>query len=105
VNAPAEASAEPKRPLVTPADLAACREMIRTGSKTFHTSSSLFPRRIRDASRALYGFCRVADDAVDQSDDVAVLALAIFFNTYARGKFSSIEVTKAANLASALCFG
>ena len=70
MNEPAEASAEPKRPLVTPADLAACREMIRTGSKTFHTSSSLFPRRIRDASRALYGFCRVADDAVDQSDDV-----------------------------------
>ena len=40
-----------------------------------------------------------------QPDDVAVLALAIFFDTDARGKFSTIKITKAANLASALCFG
>ena len=59
-----------KAPYVTHADLALCRAMIREGSKTFYTSSKLFPRRIRDASRALYAFCRVADDAVDQSDDI-----------------------------------
>ena len=60
----------PKPPYVTHADLALCRAMIREGSKTFYTSSKLFPRRIRDASRALYAFCRVADDAVDQTDDI-----------------------------------
>lgn len=59
-----------KAPYVTHADLALCRAMIREGSKTFYTSSKLFPRRIRDASRALYAFCRVADDAVDETDDI-----------------------------------
>lgn len=59
----------PDRHLVTPADLAACRQMIRDGSKTFYTASLLLPQRICDAGRALYAFCRVADDAVDQSAD------------------------------------
>lgn len=59
-----------KAPYVTHADLALCRAMIREGSKTFYTSSKLFPRRIRDASRALYAFCRTADDAVDQTDNI-----------------------------------
>lgn len=43
--------------------------MIRDGSKTFYTASLLLPQRVCDASRALYGFCRVADDLVDQSAD------------------------------------
>ena len=60
----------PQAPYVTHADLALCRAMIREGSKTFYTSSKLFPRRIRDASRALYAFCRVADDAVDQTENI-----------------------------------
>ena len=59
----------PERPLVSPADLAQCRQMIRDGSKTFYTASLLLPQRVCDASRALYGFCRVADDLVDQSTD------------------------------------
>jgi 15-cis-phytoene synthase len=52
---------------VSPADLAQCRAMIRAGSKTFFTASLLLPARIRDASRQLYAFCRVADDLVDQA--------------------------------------
>lgn len=43
--------------------------MIRDGSKTFYTASLLLPQRVCDAARALYGFCRVADDLVDQSTD------------------------------------
>lgn len=43
--------------------------MIRDGSKTFYTASLLLPQRVCDASRALYGFCRVADDLVDGSKD------------------------------------
>lgn len=61
--------ASPEYHLVTPADLAVCRQMIRDGSKTFYTASLLLPEKVRDAARALYGFCRVADDAVDQSTD------------------------------------
>ena len=59
----------PERSLVSPADLAQCRQMIRDGSKTFYTASLLLPQRVCDASRALYGFCRVADDLVDGSAD------------------------------------
>lgn len=58
------------RSLVSPADLAECRAMIKAGSKTFYTSSKLLPQRIQDAARQLYAFCRVADDVVDESDDI-----------------------------------
>ena len=57
-------------PLVTHADLATCRAMIKAGSKTFYTSSKLLPQRIQDAAHALYAFCRVADDNVDHADDI-----------------------------------
>ncbi len=55
--------------MVSPADLAECRQMIRDGSKTFYTASLLLPQRICDAARSLYAFCRVADDLVDRSED------------------------------------
>lgn len=48
-------------------DLAQCRELLRSGSRTFHAASKVLPRNIRDAATALYAFCRVADDAVDES--------------------------------------
>jgi phytoene synthase len=70
-TAPLIYESEIARNLVSPADLAACRAMIKAGSKTFYTSSKLLPRRIRDAARQLYAFCRVADDVVDESDDIA----------------------------------
>jgi 15-cis-phytoene synthase len=51
----------------TPADLAHCRQMIRQGSKSFHMASLLLPAVYREQARALYGFCRMADDLVDQA--------------------------------------
>ncbi len=39
--------------------------MIRAGSRSFHTASLLLPDSIRDAAYALYGFCRLSDDAID----------------------------------------
>ena len=59
----------PEQPVVSPADLAECRQMIRDGSKTFYTASLLLPQRVCDAARSLYAFCRVADDLVDRSAD------------------------------------
>lgn len=47
------------------ADLAACREQLRDGSRTFLAASRLLPRGVRDSACALYAFCRSADDAVD----------------------------------------
>lgn len=39
--------------------------MIRTGSRSFHAASLLLPDAVREGSYALYGFCRLSDDAVD----------------------------------------
>lgn len=64
--------------VVIPADaLAECRAAIRTGSYSFHAASRLLPARVRDPALALYAFCRIADDAVDEGRDrvAAVLAL------------------------------
>ena len=55
--------------MIAPADLAHCRDAIRTGSLSFHAASKLLPARVRDPALALYAFCRLADDAVDDSDD------------------------------------
>jgi phytoene synthase len=46
-------------------DIAACRAMLRGGSRTFFLASHVLPRRISEPAIALYAFCRVADDAVD----------------------------------------
>ncbi len=50
-------------------DVAECRAMLRTGSHSFFASSLLLPRAVRDPASALYAFCRVADDAVDDNPD------------------------------------
>jgi phytoene synthase len=47
-------------------DRLACRSWIRRHSKSFFLSSLLLPARVREASWALYAFCRRADDAVDE---------------------------------------
>jgi 15-cis-phytoene synthase len=50
------------------ADLAACRAALRNGSKTFLAASLLLPRAVHEPAAALYAFCRLADDAVDEPD-------------------------------------
>lgn len=47
------------------ADITACRDLLRNGSRSFYAASFLLPRRVRDPATALYAFCRLADDAVD----------------------------------------
>jgi phytoene synthase len=49
-------------------DLDACVALMRTGSRTFFAASRLLPTRVRSAAIALYAFCRVADDLVDDGD-------------------------------------
>ncbi len=57
------------------ADIAACRALLRHGSRSFHAASLLLPARIRNPATALYAFCREADDAIDLGGD-ATKALA-----------------------------
>lgn len=63
--------------MIAPADLEACKAAIRTGSYSFHAASRLLPASVRDPALALYAFCRLADDAVDEGGDkiAAVLRL------------------------------
>ena len=49
------------------ADLDECRATLRDGSKSFHAASRILPREIADSAVALYAFCRVADDAIDNA--------------------------------------
>jgi phytoene synthase len=57
-----------------PSDLAACKAMLRAGSKSFAAASLLLPKRVRDPAAALYAFCRMADDAVDLARDPGAVA-------------------------------
>jgi hypothetical protein len=63
--------------MIAAEDMAACRAMIRTGSLSFHAASRLLPARVRDPALALYAFCRVADDDVDEGLDKAHAVLRL----------------------------
>jgi phytoene synthase len=58
-------------------DAAHCRAMIRTGSRSFFLASHLLPAGLRQATYALYAFCREADDAIDGGAD-PFIALSAF---------------------------
>ena len=64
-------------PLLAPAEEAVCARLLEEGSRSFSLASKLLPRRLRLPVAAVYAFCRVADDAIDESDrpDLALLAL------------------------------
>jgi phytoene synthase len=67
------ASPHPGR-ILSPADLAACRAMLAGGSKSFHAASRLLPAAICEPATALYAFCRVADDVIDEDSSPEALA-------------------------------
>jgi len=61
-------------PVSLPYDLEACTQLMRGGSKSFFAASRLLPARLRPPAIALYAFCRLADDAIDEGTD-PVLAM------------------------------
>jgi len=46
-----------------------CDMLTREHSRTFFMASSLLPEHKRRATRALYAFCRITDDIVDEFED------------------------------------
>ena len=52
-------------------DMAACRALLHHGSLTFFAASLLLPKAVREPASALYAFCRLADDVVDEGGDAA----------------------------------
>lgn len=62
--------------MIPPAqDAAVCRAAIKTGSRSFYVASHLLPRRVREPAFALYAFCRLADDLVDDGDAAEALTV------------------------------
>ncbi|MEJ2256312.1 MAG: phytoene/squalene synthase family protein [Woeseiaceae bacterium] len=49
------------------ADMRRCNRLLRNGSRSFYAASWLLPEAYRSPIIALYAFCRVADDAIDES--------------------------------------
>lgn len=49
-------------------DIQACEALLRAGSRSFFVASRLLPPRLRSDVAAVYGFCRVSDDAIDLSE-------------------------------------
>ena len=54
---------------------AACESVTVQHSRSFHLASGLLPLEKRRAVRALYAFCRVTDDIVDNHPETAVTEL------------------------------
>ena len=50
-------------------DISACIERLRSGSLSFYTASLILPKSVREPAAGLYGFCRIADDAIDEAVD------------------------------------
>ena len=59
-----------------PADLAACNQLLSNGSKSFFAASFFLPKAMRQPASALYAFCRIADDAIDDCEGDRNEALA-----------------------------
>jgi len=51
--------------------------MLAGGSKSFRAASLLLPRRVAEPAAALYAFCRVSDDAIDESADPAAALVGL----------------------------
>lgn len=54
-------------------DLQTCEDLMKEGSKSFFSAARILPSKIRDSAIALYAFCRLLDDMVDDPnapDDV-----------------------------------
>lgn len=80
-------------------DLNACVELMRGGSKSFFAASKLLPIRLRAPATALYAFCRLADDAIDNGIDplLAVAQLKQRIVKIYAGRPSDINVDQALN--------
>ncbi len=59
------------------ADLRACQAILRAGSRSFALAGMLLPRRVREPAAALYAFCRVADDEVDERPGAGARVVAL----------------------------
>jgi phytoene synthase len=58
----------------TATDTIQCEELMRGGSKSFFAASRVLPKRVRNPAIALYAFCRLMDDIVDEGgEDISII--------------------------------
>lgn len=55
-----------------------CSDLTKEHSKTFYMASQLLPKEQREAARALYAFCRVSDDIIDEGGNNRLRQLIIW---------------------------
>lgn len=58
-------------------DMRYCRRLLCGGSKSFYAASLLLPGFYRAPATALYAFCRVADDMIDEGEDQALALVTL----------------------------
>ena len=63
-------------------DALQCEQITRAHARTFSLASRLLPTEKRRAAFALYAFCRIADDLVDQAEHDNISALASQLKEY-----------------------
>jgi len=67
---------------ISDADARTCEQITFSHARTFSLASKLLPSDKRRAAYALYAFCRIADDLVDQADSVSPSVLARKLDAY-----------------------
>lgn len=78
-------------------DLAHCHALLARGSRSFSFAARLLPPRLRDPVAALYAFCRVSDDLVDESASAseAAASLRVRLDAVYRGEPADDPVDRA----------
>lgn len=65
------------RPIFSPADDAAAKAICRRHAKSFYFASHFLPQEKRRHAYAVYAFCRLLDDGVDEASDAAAQERAL----------------------------
>lgn len=63
-------------------DIEICQDIMKKAGKTYYFAAHLFPKRIREATYALYAFYRVPDDIVDLNEDLPAETKAKILNEW-----------------------
>lgn len=65
-----------------------CEQLTAQHSRSFHMASALLPQKKRRATRALYAFCRITDDIVDDPDGDVQMGLSQWRRKTEQGVFA-----------------
>ena len=65
--------------MASDAIFATCERLMKGGSHSFFAASRILPTRFRCAATAIYAFCRVADDAVDEMPHGAAIDVVMAY--------------------------